>query len=345
MTSTTTATTREIRLRSRPQGWPTPDNFELAETSMPVPGEGEVLVRNVYMSVDPYMRGRMTDAPSYVPPFQIGEALQGGAVGIVVESRAPELQPGDAVTSLLGWREHYVAPAGAVRKIDASRAPLSAFLGVLGMPGHTAYVGLFDVAQLRDGETVFVSAAAGAVGSLVGQLAKAHGCRVVGSAGSEEKVRWLLDEAGFDHAFNYRETSPREALRAGAPDGIDVYFDNVGGEHLRAAISALRVNGRIALCGMISVYNDERPTPGPDNLQLLIGKRGTMRGFIVFDHMARYHDFEEEVIRLMSEGKVKHLETVREGIENAPAAFLDLLQGEKIGKMLVRLGPDPTKPA
>jgi NADPH-dependent curcumin reductase CurA len=285
----------------------------------------------------------MNDARSYVPPFQIGEPLQGDCVGVVVESRSPEWQPGDRVGSLLGWREHYVAHASALRRIQPGPAPLSAHLGVLGMPGHTAYVGLLDVAALKDGETVFVSSAAGAVGSLVGQLAKAHGCRVIGSAGSEEKVRWLLDEAGFDAAFNYKQQSPRDGLKEGAAEGIDVYFDNVGGDHLTAAIRAMRPYGRIALCGMISVYNEGAPSPGPDNLlmQSLIAKRVNMRGFIVFDHMARHGDFQEEVGRLLAEGRVKDLETVADGIERAPEAFLDLLRGDKIGKMLVRLGPDP----
>jgi NADPH-dependent curcumin reductase CurA len=329
---------REIRLASRPQGWPTAGNFELAEVEVPEPGAGQVLVRNLYMSVDPYMRGRMNDTRSYVPPFQIGAALDGGAVGEVVASASPDLAAGDTVLHGLGWRDYAVGDAKTFRKVDPAAAPtLSAYLGVLGMPGLTAYVGLLDIAAMKPGETVFVSGAAGAVGSLAGQIAKARGAaRVIGSAGSAAKVA-RLRELGFDAAFDYHDGPVRSRLKEAAPDGIDVYFDNVGGEHLEAAIGALRQHGRVALCGMISQYNATMPVPAPRNLALAVGKRLTLRGYIVSDHGRRMPDYLAEMVGWLREGRVRFDETVVEGLDRAPEAFLGLLRGENTGKMVVKL--------
>ena len=327
---------REIRLASRPTGAPTADNFELAEVDLPAPADGEVLVRNLFMSVDPYMRGRMNDVKSYVPPFQLGAALDGGAVGEVVESADPDLSVGDMVLHGLGWRDYAIMKASGARKIDPKAAPtLSAYLGVLGMPGHTAYVGLLDIAAMQPGETVFVSGAAGAVGSLAGQIAKARGAaRVVGSAGSAAKVA-RVTELGFDAAFDYHDGPVRHRLKEAAPDGIDVYFDNVGGEHLEAAIAALRPYGRVALCGAISQYNVAGA--GIRNLSLAIGKRLTLRGYIVSDHNRQMPEFLTEMGGWLREGKVRYDETVVDGLENAPAAFMGMLAGENTGKMIVRL--------
>ncbi|HEY7074381.1 MAG TPA: NADP-dependent oxidoreductase [Solirubrobacteraceae bacterium] len=330
-------TSREVRLAARPDGEPRPADFELAEVEVPEPAAGELVVRNAFMSVDPYMRGRMDDRRSYVPPFRLGEPLSGGAVGEVVASRAPGLAAGDAVLHDLGWREYARLPAAGARKVDTSAAPPSAYLGVLGMPGFTAYVGLLDVAALRDGDVVFVSAAAGAVGSLAGQIAKLRGHTVIGSAGSPEKVAHVRDELGFDVAFDYHYAPVFGQLRRAAPDGIDVYFDNVGGDHLEAAIGALRRGGRVALCGAISNYNTPAAT-GIRNLGLAIGKRLQLRGFIVSDHADRRPAFEQEVGAWVREGRVKFRETIVDGgVDAAPQAFIDLLRGANVGKMVVRL--------
>ncbi|MFN8192040.1 MAG: NADP-dependent oxidoreductase, partial [Nocardioidaceae bacterium] len=276
---------REVRLVSRPVGWPTQDDFELVASDVPELDEGQIRVRNVVMSVDPYMRGRMSAAKSYAAPFALGEAMQGGAVGVVEESRADGFSVGDHVLHGLGWREVAVLDASGARVVDVQAAPASAYLGVLGMTGLTAYAGLARVAALQEGDVVFVSGAAGAVGGAVGQVAKALGAsRVIGSAGSAEKVRHLVEDLGFDAAFNYKDGPVSAQLREAAPDGIDVYFDNVGGDHLEAAIGSLRLHGRVAVCGMISVYNDTEPTPGPRNLARLIQTRGRIEGFLVGDH-------------------------------------------------------------
>jgi hypothetical protein len=329
-------TGREIRLAARPTGWPTLDTFAHATVDLPALGDGDVLVRNRFMSVDPYMRGRLNDAKSYVPPFQVGKALEGGAVGEVVDSRSPLLQRGDAVQSTRGWRDLFVAPASELRKLDASVQPLSLHLGVLGMTGLTAWVGL-KLVDVKAGDRVFVSGAAGAVGSVAGQLAKLRGCFVVGSAGSDDKVRALTDAFGFDAAFNYKHGDLRRQLADAAPEGIDVYFDNVGGEHLEAAIACMRDHGRIAACGAISRYNDETPTPGPRNMFLFVTRRLTMRGFIVTDHAREMKAFVADVAPLVAAGKLTVRETVVDGLERAPQAFLDMLRGANIGKMIVRL--------
>jgi NADPH-dependent curcumin reductase CurA len=330
-------TGREVQLVARPQGEPKDSDFRLVETDLPEPGEGEVLIKNTWMSVDPYMRGRMNDAKSYVPPFQLDAPLDGGAVGEVVASNSDTLEPGDTVLHSLGWREYAVAPAKGVRKIDTSLAPAQAYLGVLGMPGLTAYAGLIEVAGLREDDVVFVSGAAGAVGGLAGQIAKQRGHTVIGSAGSPEKVAYVTGELGFDRAFDYHDGPVASLLRDAAPDGIDVYFDNVGTDHLEAAIGALNSFGRVAMCGAISQYNASSPAPGPRNLGLAVGKRLTLRGFIVRDHGHLMPDFLREVGTWLSEGRIKYRETVVEGIENAPDAFIGLLRGENTGKMLVRL--------
>ncbi len=329
---------RQFVLASRPSGWPTAENFALTEVPRPELADGQVRVRNLFMSVDPYMRGRMNDVKSYVPPFGVGQPLDGGAVGSVIESRSPDLAEGDLVTHMLGWRDEAVLDAGQARKVDpAEGLSPSAYLGVLGGTSLTAYVGLLDIAALKPGDAVFVSAAAGAVGSIAGQIAKLKGAsRVIGSAGSDDKVRWLR-EIGFDAVFNYKAAPVHQQLRQAAPDGIDVYFDNVGGDHLQAALSVLRRGGRVAMCGAIASYNATEPVPGPRNLGLVITKRLTLRGFIVFDHNDRNPDMIADVTRWLRDGRLHFAETVVDGLEHAPDAFLDLLRGRNTGKMIVRL--------
>lgn len=339
--STVTAlptSTREIRLASRPTGRPVPENFRLAESPLPELQDGQILVRNLYVSVDPYMRGRMNDVKSYSAPFALDAALDGGAIGEVIASRAEGRKVGDAVVHQLGWREYAVLEADATSAARTDLAPASAFLGALGMTGLTAYAGLLKVAEFKAGDAVFVSGAAGAVGSLVGQIAKAMGAsRVIGSAGTPEKVARLL-ELGFDAAFNYHDGPVREQLeQAAGPDGIDVYFDNVGGEHLEAALAVLNVGGRVAMCGAIAQYNATEPTPAPRNLMLAIGKQLTLRGFLVGGQRQHSAEFFERMSAWLADGAVRYDETVVGGLENAPQAFMDLLDGANTGKMLVRL--------
>lgn len=323
---------REIRLASRPHGFPSAANFTLAETVLRPLDDQEVLVRNLFMSVDPYMRGRMNDANSYVPPFALGKPLDGGAVGEVIESRAKEFKSGDAVTSNFGWREYFIAPPKELHPVSREIQPLSVYLGAIGMTGMTAWVGL-NLVEVKAGDVIFISGAAGAVGSVAGQLSKLRGCRVIGSAGSPEKVKFLQEECGFDAAFNYKAGPVLEQLNLEAPDGIDVYFDNVGGEHLEAALSVLRVHGRIIACGGISGYNDEKPRPGPSRLFNIVTKRLTMKGLIVTDWLDRQGEFEKEVGGYFRAGKLKNKETVAEGIH----AFIGLFQGKNVGKMVVKL--------
>ena len=330
-------TSREIRLKSRPLGLPTAADFEMASVEVQPPADGEVQVKNLYMSVDPYMRGRMTDRPSYVPPFEIGAALQGGAVGEVVASAAEGFKPGDIVSSMLGWREAYTAPAKHLQRIETHGLPVQAFLGVAGMPGLTAYAGLTRVAEIKAGDVVFVSAAAGAVGQVACQVARLKGCTVIGSAGGPEKVGYLKD-IGVDQVIDYKaEPDLKAALKRAAPDGIDVYFDNVGGAHLEAALASARLHGRFAMCGMISMYNDEKPEPGPSNLFLIIGNRLRLQGFIVSDHSDLAPQFVAELSGWIKSGQLHYRETIDEGIAQAPGAFLKLFNGENIGKMLVKL--------
>jgi NADPH-dependent curcumin reductase CurA len=332
-------TAREIRLKSRPVGVPTPDNFEVATATLKDPGPGEALVRNLWMTVDPYMRGRMYDRESYVPPFQIGEALQGGAIGRVEASNDPALKAGDLVESFFGWREAYVAPAGAVQKLPATNAaPPQAYLGVLGMPGLTAYAGLLTIGEPKPGETVFVSGGAGAVGSVVAQIARIKGCSVVATAGSDDKVKWLKGR-GIDHAINYKTCGNLlAAVQAAAPKGIDVYFDNVGGEHLEVALEVAKPFARFAECGMIAQYNDTSPRPGPRNLIYVVGKSLKIQGFIVSNYANQRPQFLADMAQWIADGKIAWEETVEHGIENAPKAFLGLFSGGNTGKMLVKLG-------
>ena len=330
-------TSREIRLKSRPVGTPTADNFELATVTLPDPGPGEVQVRNTWMTVDPYMRGRMNDVQSYTPPFQIGEALQGGAVGEVVQSNDPAFKAGDLVQSFFGWREAFNAPAAAVQALDTHGLPPQAFLGVAGMPGMTAYVGLIKIAALKEGDVVFVSGAAGAVGQIVCQIAKLKGHTVIGSAGGADKIAYLK-EIGVDHAIDYKaEPDLTAALMRAAPGGIDVYFDNVGGAHLEAALMAARPFARFALCGMISQYNATDMGPGIRGLIMAVGKQLRIEGFIVSSHYDQLATFIEQMSGWIAQGKVTWRETVEDGIENAPTAFLKLFKGENTGKMLVKL--------
>jgi NADPH-dependent curcumin reductase CurA len=330
---------REWRLAARPNGMPADGDFELAEIEVGDPDDGQMLVRNAYISVDPYMRGRMSDRRSYVASFRLGEPMLGGAVGRVVSSQLDGFAEGDWVVHGRGWREWALSDARGVTKVDPTLAPLSAYLGALGMPGFTAWVGIHDIGRVRDGDVVFVSAAGGAVGSAAGQMAKVRGARVIGSAGTPEKVAWVR-ELGFDDVFDYRETPTREALRELAPDGIDVYFDNVGGETLEAAIGALREHGRVVACGAISRYNDTEARPGPRNMSYVVTKRLRIEGFIVGDHADRFPAFVADAAVWARDGRLRWRETIVEGIEQAPAAFVGLLQGANIGKMLVKVGPD-----
>jgi NADPH-dependent curcumin reductase CurA len=344
-TSTLTTTSREWHLTRRPRGVPVDEDFDLVEVDLPTPVAGEILVRNTFLSVDPYMRGRMNDAKSYVPPFQLNHPMDGAAVGVIeqagpdaVDSEGTLVAVGDTVAHGLGWRTTSLVPAKHARVLDTSLAPAQAYLGVLGMTGLTAYAGLLRIGELAEGDRVFVSAAAGAVGSVVGQLARLKGASfVVGSAGGPEKASWLLDQAGFDAVVDYKATPIHKGLAEAAPEGIDVYFDNVGGDHLEAAISAMRPRGRVAICGMISVYNNTQPTPGPRNMAMIIGKRLTLRGFIVSDHADLRPQFEAEVGQWLAEGKIVWRETVVDGIDNAVNGFRDLMAGANTGKMLIRL--------
>ncbi|MFD3945729.1 NADP-dependent oxidoreductase [Streptomyces sp. NPDC058579] len=330
------ASSREWHLVARPHGWPTPADFALRETPVTAPAEGRILVKNLHFSVDPYMRGRMNDVKSYTPPFKLDHPMDGGAVGEVVASNAEGFAVGDHVLHRLGWREYADVDAQHAVKVDASLAPLSYYLGVLGMTGLTAYAGLFEVASFKEGDVVFVSGAAGAVGSQVGQMAKLKGAsRVIGSAGSDEKVKLLVEEYGFDAAFNYKNGPVKDQLREAAPDGIDVYFDNVGGDHLEAAISSLNVHGRATICGMIAQYNETEPVAGPRNMAMIIGKRLRLQGVLVGDHYGLQPQFVQEVGGWLRSGELKYDETVVEGIENGVEAFLGLLRGENTGKMIV----------
>ncbi|WP_433785714.1 NADP-dependent oxidoreductase [Actinomycetospora sp. CA-101289] len=336
-----TVTAREVHLVRRPSGMPDPDDFALVDRDLGEPGDGEVLVANHHFSVDPYMRGRMNDVPSYVPPFRLDEPMDGRAVGEVVASNSDDVAVGDLVTTNLAWRTHGIVPARQVQKVAAPEGVSpSAFLGVLGAPGLTAWVGLLDKASFREGDAVFVSGAAGAVGSLVGQLAKLKGAsRVVGSAGSADKVRWLTEELGYDAAFNYKDGPVVDQLRQAAPDGIDVYFDNVGADHLEAAIACANDFARVAACGAIAHYNDtdEDPTPGPANLFQIVKKRLSIQGFIVTDSLDRMRPFLEEVTPWVAEGRVKFSETVVEGIDRAVEGFRGMLRGENTGKMIIKV--------
>jgi len=335
---------RQWIFAERPEGTPSLDCFALREGDVPEPGDGELLVRVRYLSVDPYMRGRMRDRASYADPWDVGDVMRGRIVGEVVESAADAegdggaFEAGDLVTGDGAWADYSVVDAADVRRVTAAEVPLSAHLGVLGMPGRTAYFGLFDVARPRPGETVAVSGAAGAVGSTVGQLAKLNGCRVVGFAGSDEKTAWLTDDLGFDAAINYDATDDlRAALADRAPDGVDVYYDNVGGPVSDAAFASLNANARVAVCGQIAHYNAEEPPVGPRKLPAILGSRATVRGFLVRDFAGRFDEANDRLRRWVIDGDLQHRETVVEGLEHAPDAFLGLFSGENVGKQVVQV--------
>jgi NADPH-dependent curcumin reductase len=333
-------THRRVVLARRPPAEVAEADFRVEEVPVPEPGPREVLVRVVYMSLDPYMRGRMRDAASYAAPVGIGEVMTGGTVGEVVKSNHPGFKVGDIVEDRLGWQEYAIGPGPAMRKVDASQAPISTANGVLGMPGMTAYFGLYDVGQPKAGETVVVSAASGAVGQLVGQLAKIAGCRAVGIAGGTRKCAFVRDTLGFDACIDYKaEKDLAAAVKAACPNGVDVYFDNVGGVVSDAVLVNLNFWARVALCGSISQYNTTEP--GPRLLGAFVGKRVTMRGFIVWDFNGKYEPARRQMGEWVRSGRIKYKEDIVEGIENAPRAFIGMLRGDNFGKMQVKLGPDP----
>jgi NADPH-dependent curcumin reductase CurA len=337
-----TTVNRQIRLRRHPVGMPRPDDFDLVESPLPSPGAGEVLCRTVYLSLDPYMRGRISGVRSYAQGVEPGQVIVGATVGEVIESKHPGLGRGDIVLGYGGWQSHAVGKGGGLRKLDPKQAPVSTALGVLGMPGMTAYVGLLDIGQPRPGETVVVSAASGAVGSAVGQIARIKGARAIGIAGSQDKCDYVVRELGFDQCVNYKTGDLAATLRAACPSGIDVYFENVGGDVLRAVMTLLNHNARIPLCGLISEYNATGSTPGP-NLRPLLFNRVLLKGFIVSDHLSRLAEFLKDCGGWLREGRLKHREDVVAGLEKAPEAFIGLLQGKNFGKLLVQVGEDPTK--
>ena len=333
-------TNKKIILASRPAGMPALDNFRIVEAEVPRPEEGEVLIRTLYLSVDPYMRGRMSDRKSYVPPFALGEAVTGGVVGEVVESRSDAYQTGDLVTGMLGWQLYSVAPgdAASIRKVDPRRAPVTTALGVLGMPGLTAYFGLLDIGRPAPGETVVVSGAAGAVGTLVCQIAKLKGCRVVAVAGSDEKNKYLTGELGADAAVNYKTSVDlRRELKDACPRGVDVYFDNVGGRISDGVLSLINKGARVVICGQISLYNLEALDVGPRVQPYLLVNSALMQGFIITDYAARFAEGVGALARWLAEGKLKYAENIVEGFENTPRAFLGLFAGETLGKQLVKV--------
>lgn len=328
---------RQFVLASRPKGFPQESNFNLVESPIPALQQGEFLVRAHYLSVDPYMRGRMNDVKSYAPPVQIGEVMTGGVTGEVVESNHDKFNVGEFVSGQFGWQEFAVSDGKGVRKVDPNLAPLSTSLGVLGMPGLTAYFGLLDVCDPKSGETVLVSGAAGAVGTLVGQIAKIKGCRAVGIAGSEDKIKYLMDELGFDAAFDYKTTTNYFAkLRELCPNGIDCYFDNVGGEITDAALRLLNLHARVSICGQISQYNLEQPELGPRMLGLLIVTRSKVQGFLVSDYAPRFGEGLQQMAEWIKAGKLKYHENIIEGFEKMPQAFIGMLRGENTGKQLVK---------
>ncbi len=329
---------KEIHLANRPVGLPKQDDFLLKEIEVKEPSNEEVLVKNLWMSVDPYMRGRMIDRKSYVPPFQVNEVLDGRAIGVVEKSNSKNLKEGEFVISNFGWREYFVSNDSQLNIVNPDYGPIQAYLGALGMPGLTAYAGLLEVGKLQEGENVLVSAAAGAVGSIVCQIAKIKNCKVYGTTGSDDKCSWLENEIGIDKAINYKKVENLiPEYRSTIEGGIDVYFDNVGSDHLEAAINILNIGGRIALCGMIDQYNDEITRKGPSNLMMLIMKNARMEGFIVSKYNNLNEQFLNDMKSWIESGKLSWQETILEGIENAPKAFMNLFSGENTGKMLVKL--------
>jgi NADPH-dependent curcumin reductase CurA len=333
-------TNRRIVLASRPAGEPTQENFRLESEEAPSPGDGQVLLKTLYLSLDPYMRGRMSDAKSYVAPFEIGEPLSGGTVCEVIESKVSEFQPGDVVLGFSGWQEYSIVPAKGLRKIDTSVAPVSTALGILGMPGMTAYMGLLKLGTPKAGETVVVAAASGAVGAAVGQIAKIKGCRAVGIAGGRDKCDYVVKELGFDACVDHRSETLAEHLKAACPDGIDVYFESVGGKVFEAVLPLMKDFGRVPVCGLIAQYNLTELPEGPDQtpkvMRAILAKRLKFQGFIVSDFNADEGEFKRDMAGWVREGKMRYREDIVEGIENAPAAMIGLLKGRNFGKLLVK---------
>jgi NADPH-dependent curcumin reductase len=343
--SSPTTKNRQILLAARPSGEPSEENFKLVEVEIPRPDPGQMLVRTIYLSLDPYMRGRMDAGPSYAPPVQVGEVMEGQSVCEVVESNAPEFGPGDIVVTGGGWQDYSLAGAEGVRKIDRSQGPISYALGVLGMPGLTAYTGLLNIGKPRPGETLVVAAAAGAVGSVVGQLGKIQGCRVVGVAGGQQKCSFVKEELGFDLCLDHRQPKFAEQLKSACPNGIDIYFENVGGPVLEAVLPLLNKFARIPVCGLIAHYNDQELPPGPDRVPLLMRtilvKRLTVSGFIVLDYASQFPEYIRDMTRWLREGRVRYREDITDGLENAPRELIRLLKGGNFGKKLIRVNPEP----
>jgi NADPH-dependent curcumin reductase CurA len=329
---------QRIILTSRPEGMPKESDFRLVESEIPTMADGDILAETLYLSVDPYMRGLLREKGTYTQPVELGGTMKGGGVARVLRSNSAKFQEGDIVVGMTGWQRYAMLPSKDLRKVDPSLAPISTALGVLGMPGLTAYFGLIDICDPKPGETVFVSGAAGAVGSIVGQIAKILRCRVVGSAGSDEKISLLVNEFGFDSAFNYKKGSDLAAnLRKHCPDGIDIYFDNVGGAMTDAVFPQLNTFARISVCGQIDQYNDSKPSVGPRLLWYLIAKQAKAQGFLITQYSPRYHEAIPLMAQWLGEGKLKYRETIVEGLEKAPNAFIGLFHGENTGKMLVKV--------
>lgn len=330
-------TNRQITLASRPKELPDISNFAIKESPIPSPKDEELLVKTLYLSVDPYMRGRMNDRPSYIAPFQLNQPLVGGVVGRVEETKSNKFKQGDLVYGVMDWADYSIVKSPDIQKIDSSLAPITTALDVLGMPGMTAYFGLLDIGKPKSGETVVISAAAGAVGSLVGQIAKIKGCRVVGIVGSDEKVNYLLNELKFDAAINYKKLRYEEELKKACPHGVDIYFDNVGGNITDNVLSLINKHARIVLCGQISMYNSNKPDVGPRNFWILLTKSATLKGFIIFDYYDRFSEGLKQMAQWLKEGKIKNKENIIQGLENASSAFLGLFKGENIGKQIVKV--------
>jgi NADPH-dependent curcumin reductase len=339
---------RQILLASRPRGKPTLDNFKLVETDIADPGPGQMLLRTIYLSLDPYMRGRMNAGPSYAKPVEVGAVMEGRAVCEVVKSNLPPYKAGDIVLAGTGWQTHALADGKGVQKIDPALGPISNALGVLGMPGLTAYAGLHNIGKPQPGETLVVAAASGAVGSVVGQIAKIMGCRVVGIAGGERKCRYVKEELGFDACLDHRQPDLPERLKAACPNGIDIYFENVGGEVFEGVLPLLNNFARVPVCGLIAHYNATELPAGPNLVPLLMHsilvKRLTFRGFIVGDFAAQYPEFMADMSGWLRDGHVKYREDITDGLDNAPRELIGLLKGENFGKKIIRVGPDPTQP-
>ncbi|MCH7745543.1 MAG: NADP-dependent oxidoreductase [Chloroflexi bacterium] len=334
------AINRQITLAARPDGYPSESDFKQVESPVPQPGEGEVVVRTIWLSLDPYQRGRMRDAQSYAVPVALGEVIVGGIVGRVVETRTPAFAVGDIVEGSLGWQDYGVSDGRNLRKVDTKLGPISTAIGVLGMPGMTAYFGFLDVAEPKPGDTVVVSAASGAVGAIVGQISKIMGCRTVGIAGTQAKIDYIVDELGFDVGINYKTENVASALADACPQGIDVYFDNVGGPITDAVLEQISVGARISICGQISQYNVEEPEPGPRNLGLLVRNQAKIQGFLVGQFANRHEEARLRIAQWIREGRVKYKEDVVEGLENAPRAFIGLMRGENFGKLLIKVSDE-----